>query len=160
MVEDAAVRVSRVVSAPRAEVYRAWTDPERLAEWFGPGAFTVASAEVDLRPGGAYRIVFLGHPSGPVTLVGAYREIEPPSRLVFTWSWRHSWPDQPESLVTVELADLGERTLVAVTHARFGADEAAYRGGWESGLDKLVRRFAGASVPSEEEETCPWPSTR
>jgi uncharacterized protein YndB with AHSA1/START domain len=160
MVENAAVRVARTIPAPPEDVFRAWTEPERLAGWFGPGAFTVVTAELDLRPGGAYRIVFAGHPSGPVTLVGAYREIDPPRRLAFTWSWRHSWPDQPESLVTVELADApGGATEVVVTHSRFGTDEAAYRGGWESGLDKLARRFAGAAVGGGD-EACPWPSTR
>jgi uncharacterized protein YndB with AHSA1/START domain len=155
------VRVERTIAGPREEVFRAWTDPDRLAEWFGPGAFTVLRAELDLRPGGPYRIVFQPASGEPVTLTGSYVEIEPPRRLVFTWSWALVWPDQPESLVTVELAEAPDGTQVVVTHAEYGADHAAYRGGWESGLDKLARRFdAAARDDARGDEECPWPRTR
>jgi uncharacterized protein YndB with AHSA1/START domain len=153
------IRVSRVVAGPVEEVFRAWTEPERLAAWFGPGAFTVLRAEVDLRPGGPYRIVFQPQSGEPVTLTGAYVEVSPPRRLVFTWSWALVWPDQPESVVTVELAGVEGGTEVVVTHAEYGDDHAAYRGGWESGLDKLARAL-GAAVDGEGgDQACPWPRT-
>ena len=98
------LRLTRTIAGSPDAVFRAWTDPEQLARWFGPGAFTVVRAELDLRAGGAYRIVFDAGDGEPVTLTGEYVEIDPPRRLVFTWSWALVWPDQPESLVTVELA--------------------------------------------------------
>jgi uncharacterized protein YndB with AHSA1/START domain len=154
----ASVRVTRFVAGPPAEVFRAWAEPARLAQWFGPGAFRVLRAEVDLRPGGPYRIVFQPASGEPVTLTGTYVEVAPPRRLAFTWSWALVWPDQPQSLVVVELREVGAGTEVVVTHSEYGEDDAAYRGGWESGLDKLARAFGGA-VDEGGDEQCPWPRT-
>jgi uncharacterized protein YndB with AHSA1/START domain len=152
------IRVSRTIRGAPDAVFSAWTDPERLAEWFGPGAYRVIRAELDPRPGGAYRIVFDPGEGAPVTLTGEYVEVEPPHRLVFTWSWGLVWPEQPESIVTVELSAAPAGTEMTVTHARYGADDTAYRGGWESGLEKLARRFGAAGVEQGDEQ-CPWPRT-
>jgi uncharacterized protein YndB with AHSA1/START domain len=152
------IRVTRTVAGPPEAVFQAWIDPERLAAWFGPGAYRVLRAELDARPGGAYRIVFDAGDGEQVTLTGDYVEVDAPRRLVFTWSWALVWPDQPESVVTVELSEADGGTEVAVTHAEYGSDDAAYRGGWESGLAKLGRRFGDAGV-LEGDERCPWPRT-
>jgi uncharacterized protein YndB with AHSA1/START domain len=55
--ESDTVQVVRTIDAPPAEVFRAWTDPEQIRRWWGPGEFTCPEAEVDLRPGGSYRLV-------------------------------------------------------------------------------------------------------
>ncbi len=115
-------------------------------------------AELDVRHGGRYRIEFDAGDGAAVTLTGEYLEIELPRRLVFTWSWALAWPDEPESLVTVELSPAPGGTEVSVTHAGYGEDGDAYRSGWESGLDKLARRLVGAR-DDEEDERCPWPRT-
>ena len=139
--EPAFVRFVVVVDAPRADVFRAWTDPEELQAWWGPGAFTTPSASVDLRPGGRYELVM--QPPGGDTrfvLAGEYREVRPPERLVYTWRWEVGVPDPRESLVTVEFRDLGARTEVVLVHDNFvgpGPLEP-YVTGWESGLEKLA----------------------
>jgi hypothetical protein len=61
------VRLTRLIEAPRDQV-RAWTDPEHLRRWWGPGAFTCPEAEVDLRPGGTYRLVMAWRSSKPCWL--------------------------------------------------------------------------------------------
>ena len=138
--ERAFVRFAVVVDAPRADVFRAWTDPEELKQWWGPGAFTTPSATVDLRPGGRYELVM--QPTGggdPFVLGGEYREVTPPERLVYTWRWEVGPPDPRETLVTVEFRDLGAQTEVILVHDNFvgpGPLEP-YREGWESGLEKL-----------------------
>jgi uncharacterized protein YndB with AHSA1/START domain len=138
------VQVTRTVAAPREEVFRAWTDRERLKQWFGPGEFTIPEAELDVRPGGAYLIVMQSPNGDRLRLKGAYREIEPPERLVFTWSWGLMWDGAPDSLVTIEFRPAGDATEVILTHGDFGSDDelAPYQGGWDSGLDKLERMFA------------------
>lgn len=135
------VRIVRIIPAPREEVFRAWTVPERVRLWFGPGQFTVASAEIDLRPGGEYRILLQPPEGEPMALRGIYREVDPPRRLVFTWDI--AWRNAPESLVTVELSEVDGGTEVVVTHGDFDSlqDGEPYRRGWESGLPKLVRVF-------------------
>ena len=143
MMAEQRMRLERIVPASVEEVFRAWTDPELLASWFGPGAFTIASASLDVREGGAYEIVMKPPNGDAMPLVGTYREVAPPRRLAFTWSWRRVWPDAPESLVVVELEPIEGGTRITVTQGDFESDELAspYRAGWEGGLDKLVRRF-------------------
>ena len=142
------VRLVRTVAGPREEVFQAWTDPERLMQWFGPGEFTIPSAELDVRPGGEYLIVMKPAEGEGMKLTGRYQAIEPPERLVFTWSWRLVWAEAPESLVTVEFRDVDAGTEVTIVHGDFENDEAGapYKMGWEGGLDKLERLYAAPST--------------
>lgn len=136
----------RMIDGPVEAVFRAWTDPQTLALWWGPPNFTTPVAELDVRPGGAYRLV-MRSPDGAQELRvhGVYREVEPPRRLVFSWRWEDGVPDAMESLVTVELHPRGEQTELVLTHGGFTDDEAArpYGDGWESSLPKLAVLFAG-----------------
>lgn len=141
------VRLERTIAGPREEVFRAWTAPELLKEWFGPGEFTIPSAEMDVRPGGDYLIVMQPPEGDGMKLTGTFHEIDPPSRLVFTWSWRHVWAEAPDSLVVVEFHEVAGGTRVVITHGDFdtGDEGAPYRSGWEGGLDKLERVFGAAT---------------
>jgi uncharacterized protein YndB with AHSA1/START domain len=141
--EPVRVQLKQTIAGPREEVFRAWVDPELLKEWFGPGEFTIPSADLDVRPGGECLIVMRSPDGNEMKLTGTYREIEPPERLVFTWSWRLVWAEAPESLVTVEFSDADGGTKVTITHGDFDAGDAAapYQMGWDSGLDKLERLF-------------------
>jgi uncharacterized protein YndB with AHSA1/START domain len=146
---DDVVEVVRRIDAPREDVFRAWTDPEQLRRWWGPGEFTCPEAEVDLRPGGAYRLVMQPTAGDPFVVGGVYREVDPPARLVYTWRWETGpAADGRESLVTVEFRDLGGRTELALTHTEFPASHgpAPYRMGWEGGLDKIEQLFAGSGI--------------
>jgi uncharacterized protein YndB with AHSA1/START domain len=79
--------ISRTINAPRDRVFEAWTDPAQLHKRWGAGEnFTAPIAEVDLRTGGSYRLGM--QPPGqetPHVVVGVYREVSPPERLVYTW---------------------------------------------------------------------------
>ena len=127
----------RFAAAPE-KVYAAWADPEKLVQWFGPGAVEAGSvkADIDLRVGGHYRISF--NANGQYNQVGGvYREVVANERLVFTWAW-HSTPER-ESLVTVSLKPDGAGTLLTFHHEQF-ADATArdnHQRGWTSFLDKL-----------------------
>ncbi len=81
------VEIVRTIEAPREQVFRAWTDPDELRRWWGPGEFRCPEAQVDLRPGGSYRLVMQPTAGDPFVLGGTYREVEPPARLVYTWRW-------------------------------------------------------------------------
>src|SRR6267378_2175327 len=96
----APLRVERSFRAPPTRVFRAWTDPVQLACWADPEPGD-AVPEVDLRIGGRYEIA-MRRPDGVVhRVVGTYREIDPPRRLVYTWRWA-TIPAFPETVVTVE----------------------------------------------------------
>jgi uncharacterized protein YndB with AHSA1/START domain len=143
------IEVVRTIEAPREEVFRAWTDPDQLRNWWGPGEFTCPEAEVDLRPGGTYRLVMQPTGGDPFVVAGTYREVEPPARLVYTWRWETGpAADGSESLVSVEFRDRGSRTELVLTHTDFPASHgpAPYQMGWDGGLDKFERLFAGSAV--------------
>jgi uncharacterized protein YndB with AHSA1/START domain len=134
--DRASVRIVDVFDAPRDVVFAAWTEPERLKQWWGPGFFETVFAEVDLRPGGRYELLL---EPGSMRLVGEFREVTPPRRLVYTWRWIEGVPDTRESLVTVEFREAGARTQVVLVHDNFvgpGPVEM-YHEGWRSGLSKL-----------------------
>ena len=131
------VRLVEVFDAPRELVFAAWTEPEQLKQWWGPGFFETVSAEVDLRPGGRYELLL---EPGSMRLVGEFREVSPPHRLVYTWRWAENVPDTRESLVTVEFRELGEQTEVVLLHDDFAGRGPVdmYDEGWRSGLEKLA----------------------
>jgi uncharacterized protein YndB with AHSA1/START domain len=134
--------LKRRLNAPPAKVYAAWTDPAKLAAWFGPGGIENVRAETDLRVDGRYRIVMHSSGGEEHDVSGVYREVVPNQKLVFTWAWR-STPER-ESLVTVLLKPDGDGTLLTLTHEQF-FDEAArdrHQSGWTGILDKLEKYFA------------------
>jgi uncharacterized protein YndB with AHSA1/START domain len=136
--DDSVVRLRRTILAPRERVYRAWTDPEELKRWWGPGLFTTPSAEIDLRPGGRYRLVMQPADGEALLLTGTFREIVPPQRLVYTWRWEIGVPDLEDSVVTVEFREVDGGTEVDLVHEHApGSVLDPYQLGWESGLAKL-----------------------
>jgi uncharacterized protein YndB with AHSA1/START domain len=146
---DDVVRVARIIDAPREEVFRAWTEPDRIRQWWGPGEFTCPEAEVDLRPGGSYRLAMQPTAGEAFVVGGRYREVEPPVRLVYTWRWETGpAADGSESLVTVEFHAREGRTELILTHTEFPESHgpAPYQMGWEGGLDKFEALFAGSRI--------------
>jgi uncharacterized protein YndB with AHSA1/START domain len=142
------VTVGRVIDAPPEDVFRAWTDPERIKRWFGPGEFTTPEAEVDLRPGGSYRFVMHAPGGDAMPISGRYEEIREPDLLVYTWKWEVEGMGDEESLVRVEFRPSGDsQTEVVITHSRYPAEHTGepYRMGWEGGLDKVEELFPEAA---------------
>ena len=136
------LRLARTFAASRDRVFRAWTEPAALKRWFAPGDLTTPVAEVDLRVGGQYR-VHMQAPDGTMhQLRGTYRQIDPPRKLVFTWSWE-THAGATETLVTVEFFDRGGSTEVVLTHERLpSADERdRHEHGWDGCLTKLAREL-------------------
>ncbi|MBI3127030.1 MAG: SRPBCC domain-containing protein [Candidatus Tectomicrobia bacterium] len=137
------LRLVRTFEAPRERVFRAWTDPEALKEWYGPDGWSTPSAEVDLRAGGGYRITMKGPEGEEIRLSGTFREVRPPERLVYTWNWEKFHLDLGglgETLVTVEFHERGGATELILTHERFPRAETRdlHGGGWASTLDCLA----------------------
>jgi uncharacterized protein YndB with AHSA1/START domain len=134
------LEVRRVVPFPRARVFHAWTDPAALRAWFHPGPqLSTPVAEVDLRVGGRYRIV-MQTPETQFVVSGVYREIQPPSRVVFTWRWEHD-QNEPETLVTVELIEQSpSMTEVVLRHTGFARQEEcdSHQVGWIGTLEQLA----------------------
>jgi uncharacterized protein YndB with AHSA1/START domain len=81
---EASVTLTRVFNAPRALVWKAWTDAKMMAQWFGPRGFTNPVCELDVRVGGSLYIVMRGPDRNDYPMKGVFREVSAPERLVFT----------------------------------------------------------------------------
>ena len=136
--------LKRRINAAPSKVYAAWTEPEKLAAWFGPSKVREGSllAETDLRVGGSYRISFNATDGEYFQVGGVYREIVPNELLVMSWAW-HSTPER-ESQLTISLKPDGAGTLLTLHHEQF-FNEAARDGhekGWTELLGKLEQSLA------------------
>jgi uncharacterized protein YndB with AHSA1/START domain len=111
---DLEIRLTRVFDAPRRLVFEAMTQPEHVKQWWGRlgDGYSVPVCEIDFRVGGAWRFVNR-HPKGEAAFHGEYREINPPSRVVFTEIFEQ-FPDSV-SVVTTELSEEGGKTRLTAT---------------------------------------------
>jgi uncharacterized protein YndB with AHSA1/START domain len=111
---DEEIRLTRLFDAPRRLVFEAMTKPEHVRRWWGQlgEGYSVPECEIDLRVGGKWRFVNR-HPKGEAALYGEYREIVPPSRLVFTEIYE-PYPDGV-SVVTAEFTEEGGKTRLTAT---------------------------------------------
>ncbi|MGH9585903.1 MAG: SRPBCC family protein [Acidobacteriaceae bacterium] len=137
--------VNRTFNAPRERVFRAWTVAEELDRWFLPTPGAKVKSSLDARVGGAYRIE-LTAPDGHVHIAtGVYREVQPPARLVFTWSATGGLEPVENTQVTVEFFETDDgRTQVTLTHQNFASVEMRNRHehGWGACLDEMGVFFA------------------
>jgi uncharacterized protein YndB with AHSA1/START domain len=134
----------RRLNAAPEKVYAAWTDSQKLIQWFGrvDAKPDTLRAEIDPRVGGRYRVNFNIEGGEYFEVGGIYREVVPNERLVFSWAW-YSTPER-ESLVTVTLKPDCAGTLLTVHHKQL-FDQAARDGherGWMGSLDKLENFLA------------------
>jgi uncharacterized protein YndB with AHSA1/START domain len=95
--------LTRILRAPRRNVYRAWTEPALMKAWFVPKPWTVASAETDVRVGGSSCIVFRGPDGNEFPNRGVYLEVVPDERLVFTDAYIRAWEPSEKPFMTVTL---------------------------------------------------------
>ncbi len=140
--------IERVFDAPRARVWKAWTDPKLLAQWWGPKGMTNPVCEMDVRPGGAILIHMSGY-GQLVPMTGVYKEVVEPERLVFTNnSFAEIPPVHPvhESITTVTFADLGGKTKVTlhtgVLRAAPGTEQ--YLNGMQASWNQTFEKLAEA----------------
>lgn len=144
--------IKRTINVPRERVFEAWTDPEHLRRWWAVAeGWTAVIVEVDLQVGGSYRLGMLEPGKDhPYTVGGVYREVLPPEKLVFTWTWERNPHDEPgwtpsETLVTIEFLDRGDSTEMILTHDQFPDENMRneHNQGWEGVLDRLAGHFPG-----------------
>jgi uncharacterized protein YndB with AHSA1/START domain len=150
--EAVVLRLSRRFNAPRERVFDAWTNPDVLEKWWAAQPnWDTPIAEVDARQGGSYRLAMRDPDSGEThTLVGEYREVTPPERLVYTWTWESNvdaMKGSENTLVEVDFREDGDATEVVVTHSGFATPELRdmHAQGWNGCLDNLARRVFGTS---------------
>lgn len=131
------VSLTRRIKASAAKVYDAWSDPAKIAQWWAPHGVEVVSCEADVRVGGIYRILMRDTEGRLYELSGEYRELQPDSRLVFTWSFSQ---EDRASIITVSLRADGNETELTLTHE--GEADDPTRKQREQGWGSLLRRLS------------------
>jgi uncharacterized protein YndB with AHSA1/START domain len=134
--------LKRRLNAAPEKVYAAWTDPAKIAKWFGPDSGPVLRAETDVRVGGRYTVVFNTESGEEHHVSGVYREVVPNQKLAFTWAWR-SMPER-ESFVTILIKADGGGSLLTLIHEQLFDEDTRdrHRHGWTGCLDKLEKYVA------------------
>lgn len=159
--ENKQINITRVFDAPRELVWKAWTDPAMVKQWWGPEGFDSPEAQIDLRPGGSYLYCMRGLEGdfkGSVNWSGGvYKEIVPNERLVLTdyfadeqgnkvnptkYGFSADFPEESEVTVTFEEQDGKTKLNISYSPASAAAYDAMLKTGmqegWSSSLDKLA----------------------
>lgn len=142
---DRELVLTRLIDAPREKVYRAWTEPELLAQWFAPLPYTTPRAALDVRPGGASLVVMRGPDGQEIELPGVYLEVVANERLVSTDAYVRAWEPSQKPFMTLILtfeAEAGKTRYTARVRHWSVADREAhetmgFHAGWNQCADQL-----------------------
>jgi uncharacterized protein YndB with AHSA1/START domain len=146
-----AIVVERIFNAPIELIWRMWTQPEHLKNWYGPQGFSIPVAQMDVRVGGK-RLICMEAPDGSMKFwtAGEYTEIVPTTRLVYTegmadekgnilpFAEGMNDDDPTMTEITVLLEDINGRTKMVMTHAGVPAGEDGAAAGWEQAFSKMA----------------------
>jgi uncharacterized protein YndB with AHSA1/START domain len=136
--EQLSLNLKRFYAVAPDRVWRAWTDPKALGQWFRPDAsFSIPFAEADVRVGGHFRVLMVNAKGEEFDLNGIYREVVSGRRLVMTWGWKNQ--SEHESLVTVNFLSLHGGTQLELQHDQYRdfENEPTHAQGWNGAFDKL-----------------------
>jgi uncharacterized protein YndB with AHSA1/START domain len=143
---ELALQMKRVLQAPAAAVFRACTEPQELARWWGPRGFTTPAIELDLRVGGRYRFAMQPPEGDLFHLTGEFLEVDPASRLAYTFVWEPPDPDDRETLVTLSFREVDGSTQVDLAQRVFAtkARRALHEQGWTESFERLQELLSGS----------------
>ncbi|MDE2429131.1 MAG: SRPBCC family protein [Burkholderiales bacterium] len=147
---DKELTLERLIDATPEQLYRAWTEPELLRQWFTPRPWTVASAELDVRPGGSNLIVMRSPEGQEFPNRGVYLEVIPNQRIVFTDAYTDAWTpsEKPFMTATISFAahDGKTRYTARVLHwsaeDRKAHEDMGFHQGWSLATDQLAELAA------------------
>jgi uncharacterized protein YndB with AHSA1/START domain len=145
MSADRELVLTRLINAPRAKVYRAWTDPELLKQWFAPKPYTTPIVEIDVRPGGSAYFVMRGPDGKDLPNRGVYLKVVPNEKLVSTDAYVAAWEPSEKPFMTLILTfeDEGGKTryTARVRHwteaDREAHEKMGFHEGWGLCTDQL-----------------------
>lgn len=169
---DREIIITRVFNASRELVFKAWTEPKHIEQWWGPEGFTTRVTEMDLRPGGQWRYVMIGPDGTEYPAKGVFREIVPPERIVTSDEFDEGIEkvldaDLPQGMVlTAIFEDLEGKTRLTIRVMHESADdrrkheEMGVVAGWNSSLDCLSEFLAKQVTNQQNGFTVTLPSDR
>jgi uncharacterized protein YndB with AHSA1/START domain len=156
---DTDLVLEREIDVPPSAVWAAWTEPERLKQWFTPRPWTTPECEIDLRPGGVFRTVMRGPDGEEGGGSGCYLDVVPEERLIWTGALGAGFRPNPKEAMAIDMTftaiislvptTTGTRYTAAVMHAdSAGArqhEDMGFHDGWGAALDQLVEHIRSGS---------------
>ncbi|CAN7359156.1 SRPBCC family protein [Rhizobium rhizogenes] len=142
-----ALSLTRIIDAPRENIFRCWTDAELVKQWFSPLPWTTSAAELDVRAGGTSSVTMRSPEGEDHPNVGVYLEVVPNERIVFTDAFTSAWVPsaKPFMVVIIQLEDLGggkTRYTATVLHwtaeDREAHEKMGFHEGWGQCTDQLA----------------------
>jgi uncharacterized protein YndB with AHSA1/START domain len=145
--------LTRVVAATPEQLYRGWTEPALMKQWFAPKPWSVANVVADVRPGGGSRIVMRSPEGQEFPSEGCYLEVVPNRRLVFTDALLSGYRPSGQAfftcVLTLDPTPAGTRYTAVAMHAnaedKKKHEEMGFHTGWGTCLDQLVALVGGES---------------
>jgi uncharacterized protein YndB with AHSA1/START domain len=147
---DRELVLTRIIDAPREKLFRAWTDPELLKQWFAPLPYTTPHAEMDVRPGGSSLIVMRGPDGNEFPNRGVYLEVVENERLVSTDAYTKAWEPSEKPFMTLILTfeDDGGKTRYTARVQHWNVadremhEKMGFHEGWGQCADQLAALVA------------------
>ena len=143
-VDDLTLRMTRVLDAEPERVFAAWIDPTLFIQWLGPAGVKNEACEIDLKPGGAWRLRGRSGTDGKHAVSGKYLQIDPPRFLSFTWGWHtdgdFAKPRPHETTIAITFRALGKQTEMTLLQSGFPDKTSAgnHDRGWTGSFEKLA----------------------
>ena len=138
--------IERVIDAPSAAVWRCWTEPSLLMQWYCPRPWQVTQARMDVRPGGSFFALMQGPEGEAIPVPGVYLAVEPGRRLVFTDAFTDAWRPSGKAFmvgeVLLEDTQDGKTRYRAMAHHWNAQDrdqhlQMGFEAGWNAAADQL-----------------------
>ena len=147
---DRELVLTRLIDASPDKLFRAWTEPVLLKQWFAPAPYTTPQAEIDLRPGGASLVVMRSPDGQDISCSGVYLEVVPNRRLVFTDAYTRAWEPSAKPFMTVIVSfepEAGQTRYTARVRHWTAADretheKMGFHAGWGQCADQLAALVA------------------
>lgn len=138
--------LTRLIAAPRASVYRCWTEPELIVQWFTPPPYKTIHAEMDVRAGGSSLVIMQSPEGHKMPNPGIFLEVIPNERLVFTDAYTSAWVPSAKPFMTgiLTFADEGGLTRYTARVRHWSAEDCAaheamgFHQGWGIATDQLA----------------------
>jgi uncharacterized protein YndB with AHSA1/START domain len=139
---DREILGSRVLDAPPDIVYKAYTDPEAIPQWWGPARYKTTVDKLEVRPGGAWRFVQRADDGGEHIFSGVFREVVPSRRLVFTFNYEAMPGHEAVETITLEPAEGGRTTVTDNMRFQNREDrDGMIQSGMEEGAAESIERL-------------------
>jgi len=131
------------LDAPPERIFKALTDPAELAKWWGPSGFTTPEIELDLSVGSGYRFGMQPPDGALFHLAGKFLEIDPPSKLAYTFRWEEPDPDDRETVVRLSLSVAADKTGLSLSQSWFATEArlVLHQHGWSDSFQRLSKHI-------------------